>query len=330
MKNQNEQIANIQLHISEDCTKTEKQIIDSYWKLLDNEFVNSPRWIKSEFHIDQTGLTLIISTHSTLTLYLLCENCTSYELHNATSQSSFKQIKNLHRSRYSDNFECRHCIEEQRKQHNLEEQRKNEELNQKLNNAIENKNWKNLSTFEKKLLKNCLEMNFNVLKKHYGSILGKTHYKNFIIALENIENQNLLALERNLRNNYITNYKYLNKLKEYKQEIIFIEKKTESTVEFNNESNQIRFKLTINEFQNHPDSPLYAGTVTFKEKIVIEPNVEYTFGQWKRANDHLYLTLMPTENLKRLPQQKRISKLPISTQKDVTEFLNNIGENLDF
>ena len=49
------------------------------------------------------------------------------------------------------------------------------------------------------------------------------------------------------------------------------------------ETNELKFKLTINENQYHPDSPLHAGTVTFKERIVIEPGVEYIFGLWKSS-----------------------------------------------
>ena len=90
--------------------------------------------------------------------------------------------------------------------------------------------------------------------------------------------------------------------------------------------------ITFKKFkaQNHPDSPLYSGTVIFKESIVIEPDVEYIFGQWKRANNALYLTLTPIEIMDKLPVQKRLSSHPIRLQQAITDYLNNLGENLDF
>jgi hypothetical protein len=108
------------------------------------------------------------------------------------------------------------------------------------------------------------------------------------------------------------------------------ENQPDNSVTINSETNELKFKLTINEFQNHPDSPKFAGIVTFKQKITIEPDVEYVFGQWQRANDQLYLTLTPKENMDKLPTQKRISKQPIPIRQSITKFLNNIGENLNF
>ena len=326
MENQNEKIANLHLYISEDCSEADKKIIQLYWKLQDLQFINTPQWIKKEFDITQSQLAKIIATHSTYTLFVLCKNCNSYEKHQVKSQSSFNNVKNLNKLRYSKRFKCDYCEGQEREQHLLEKQKKHTENIQKYKNAIENKNWNNLSIFEKKLLGKCIEMNFEQLKKHYFK-LGQSQFIVFIKALENIESQHLLFLERNSLNNYIIEYKYLNELLQYKNEITFIEEKQQSSVEFDKVTNELKFKLTINENQHHPDSPLYAGTVIFKERIIIEPGVEYIFGQWQRAKDNLYLTMIPIENLEKLPVQKRISKLPISIKQGVADFLNNLGKN---
>ena len=322
MENKYEKIAKKHLDITEDCSEVNREIINLYWKLQDINLINTPKWIKKEFDITQSQLTKIVTTYATFSFYVLCDNCISYEFHKVKSQSRYSRIAN------SNKFKCNNCEEQELEQLNLEKEKKRDEFIQKFNNAIENKNWKNLSAFEKVLLSHSLEMNFHQLKKHYGSKLGQSQFYVFIKALEKIEAQNLLFLERNSWNNYIIDHQYLRELLEYKDEITFIEDNTESSVIFDNETNEIKFKLTVNDKQNHPDSPLYAGTVIFKEKIVIEPNVEYAFGQWKRANDHLYLTMIPIENLEKLPQQKRISQHPISIQKGITDFLNNMGKNL--
>lgn len=330
MENKNEQIANLQLHISEDCSEIDKTIIKLYWKFKNLDFINSPRSIQKKFDITQSQLIKIINSHTTITFYAYCKSCNSYEKHIATSQSNFNQTVSHQRSRISV-FKCEHCKELERAQNYLEQKKKDEEFNQKLNDAIVNKNWEQLSIFEKKLLGNSLEMDFDELKKHYYSKLGQSHYYKFIRALENIENQNLLILYRDTwHNNYIINRKFLPKLLEYKDEINFVEEKPQNSVTVDEETNTIKLKLTVNETQNHPDSPMFAGTVTFQEKIVIEPGVEYIFGHWQRANNNLYLTLTPLENMDKLPSQKRVSNLPVSMQKGVTDFLNNLGKNLNF
>jgi len=106
--------------------------------------------------------------------------------------------------------------------------------------------------------------------------------------------------------------------------------KVNNSIGYGKETNTIKLKLTINEYQNHPDSPKFLGIVKFKERIVIEPDVEYIFGHWQRANENLHLSLTPLENMEKLPTQKRVSKLPISIRKVVTDFLNNRGEDHHF
>ena len=150
----------------------------------------------------------------------------------------------------------------------------------------------------------------------------------FIRALEKIEEQNLIFLVRDAVKNHVVDIQFLKRLRECREEIIFKHKMPESSVEIDNETNELKFKLTINENQNHPDSPLHAGTVTFKERIIIEPGVEYIFGVWPRAKENLYLTMTPIENLEKLPSQKRIREKPISLQKGITDFLNNLGKKI--
>lgn len=83
----------------------------------------------------------------------------------------------------------------------------------------------------------------------------------------------------------------------------------------------------INKDQYHPDSPTHAGTFTLKERIVLEPGVEYIYGFWPRANENMYLTMTPLKNLDKFPIQKKISDHPISLQKGIEEFLKKLGEN---
>lgn len=330
MEDQNKNIAKIQLKISENCSELEKEILQFYWDIEDLEFRNTATKLKNTYNITQGELTKLNAKYSELSLYVLCENCNSYEKHIVKSQSKFKETIKLPQGKWRKPFKCNHCIDLQQIQIEEENRRKNKELVDNLKLAIENKNWNNLSKFERALLVHCLEKSFNQIKNYYGKLLGKGNFYQLIRALQNIEEQSLIVLNRDNWSNYITGIQHLDALKKSKEEIVFTDEQSDITVTIDNVTNTLKLKLTINELQNHPDSPQYAGCVKFKEKIIIEPNVDYTFGLWKRSNENLYLTLTPQEELDKLPTQKRLSNLPISLQKGITDFLNNMGKNIDF
>ena len=178
------------------------------------------------------------------------------------------------------------------------------------------------------MLNQCLENSFNKVKQHYFKLLGKSQFIRLIRALENIEAQHLLVLIKDPYTGYIINHKYHEPLLEHKEELLTREEETTNTFEFDEETGTMKFRLTVNELQNHPDSPEFGGIVKWPQKIIFEPNVEYIFGFWQRAKGDLYLTLTPIENLNKLPVQNRISNLPISLQKGINDFLNNMGKTL--
>ncbi|WBX68202.1 hypothetical protein PG910_08785 [Tenacibaculum dicentrarchi] len=325
MKNQYPKIANIQLQISENCSDLEKEILHFHWEMEELKFTNTPKKTKETYDITQGYLTKLNANHSKLSVYILCKNCTSYEVQISKSHSKFKEVLKLKQG----HFKCNHCTEQER---NLaEEQRKkeNDKLIESLKIAIENENWNNLSKFEKTLLVHCLEKSFNQVKSHYGKLLGQGNFYQLIRALENIEAQNLIVLIRNSWNNYVTNFKYLDSLKDHQKEINFIKELSDDNTTFDDATNTLKFKLTINEFQHHPDSPLYAGAIKFKERIIIEPDVDYIFGLWQRSNDNLYLTIIPVSEFEKRPTQKPITKLPKQIKQGVHEFLNTIGSTFN-
>lgn len=329
MRNQKLEIANPKLHLSENCSSIEREILSLYWELDGTEFKNTPKSIKRKYNISQSELTQLCAKHSKLSFYILCENCNSYERHGCKSQSGFLNILNTFRSHYQKKMKCVYCIELQKNQERKEKARKHLELIERLRKAIKDRNWENLSSFDTGVLKSLLEMNFDELKSYYGKILGQINFKKLIIALRNIESQHLIVLNESY-DGWITNYKYLDELKGIKDEITIIEEPKNSEVDLNSKTGELKFKLTINSERNHPDSPLYAGTIVFKKRIVIEPNVEYVFAQWERAHNNLYLTMIPTDEFEKLPEQKRLSSLPIHLREGITSFLDNLGGKLDF
>lgn len=328
MENQNTKIANLKVLISENCSEIEKEIINYYWEFKEYVNLHSSKQVIVKFGIRYTELHSIIARHSKLSFDYLCEHCNKYESHIIKSITKYNEITKVKRQRKDPlEFKCTHCIrlhEEKVIQEKKEAQKK---LKQKFEQAIEAKNWNNLNSFEREVLRTSLAMNFAELTKKYWDLLGKESYIKFIRALENIAKENLIILSRNSYNSRINDYEYLSNLSDFKDEIHSPRKITPSSVQIDSETNELKFKLTINENQYHPDSPLHAGTVTFKERIIIEPGVEYIFGLWNRANENLHLTMVPLENLEYTAQTKSISKQPISIQQGITDFLNSMGKD---
>ena len=191
MKNHN--IANIQLKTSENCSELEKEILQFYWEIEELEFTNTVKKLKNTYNITQGELTKLNDKYSEFSLYVLCENCDSYEKHIIKSQSKFKETIKLTKGKWEKPFKCNHCIDLQQTQIEEENRRKNKELVDNLKIAIENKNWNNLSKFERALLVHCLEKSFNQIKIN-DLIIVKLRTYGFLFKLKNfIDGENVGA-----------------------------------------------------------------------------------------------------------------------------------------
>ena len=245
METTNNKIANLKVEISENCTEKQVEIISLYWEIEEMKFVNMPKQIIEKFELSQSELSKLIASHSTLFLFIHCENCSSYEKQQAKSKTQFLELIKKTSTRSRLLFKCNHCTQQEIKKLNLEKAKKQDELIQKFENAITDKNWRNLSKFEKGILVNCLTMNFKKLTNHYGNQLGQSQFIRFIKALENIANQNLLLLERDRRTNYIVGFQKLERLSDFSEEIFVQEEVSESSVEVDSETNELKFTRHI-------------------------------------------------------------------------------------
>jgi len=321
-------ITNLNLEIKPDCPEHYINVLKSYWEIEDEEyeFTNSVKSIKRNYSIDQSTLNSINRNHSKFNFYLLCDKCNSYERKTVFSQSAFKSFVS-YTNPYSRDYTCKHCKSIIKAEEDREIREKYKKISEKADLAIKNKNWENLSNFDKEVLLKCLELDFNKIKKHFGNQLGLSNFYQLIISLENIEHQGFIHLVRNSYNNYIDEFILCsNQLVDYKEEIIASKKIiNQGQVDLNEVENSLKFRLSINEYNNHPDKPLYAGTVEFKKKIVINPNEEYAFAHWKRANDDVFLTLIPVTEIEKRPLQKKLSEQPKTLKNQLSNFLNNIN-----
>lgn len=338
----NELIKNPSIIFIDDCPENLIEPIKDYWELNDNlEFVNKSINITQK-HDVTSSMTQTLYRFSRFKFEAFCNSCEILKTKIANSKTQFlataRKIK-------ANSHECNECksermikeeneaIEREIKKKEQQEQERKELVN-KLDKAIENKNWRKLSSFEFEVLKNCLQFDdFGYLKQFYWK-KNKTPsgFKALFIALKAIADLDLIVIQQQFDRfkgyNVIHNYQYIKRLSEefeydFKQE----KEKTENKKQNPTDCDTIKLRLTLNEFNNHPDSPKYAGTIKFTERIIIEPNVNYTFAQWKRSYDELYFTLVPNHVIENLPQQKKISQLPKSLQECISDFLNAMGGN---
>lgn len=316
---------NIQLKVKELCPNQYLEIINFYWEFDEDllEFRNTPKNVRTRFEIDQPELNKIIQPYSILTFYLHCKICNSFEFNEVTSQSAFNKLLREYNSP-RDIFKCKHC----KKLDYLEMQRKQEidrqETLLRLDRAVNEQRWKNLNSFQYKLLDHCISKNFKELKQHYWQKLGKDHYKKLFQELHNLAALDLILLETDTDNYYVNDYAVYHRLKENFEYIPPVEEKPTATESKFDNINALKFKLPVNKRKKHPDDPTHTGITSFLERIILEPGVEYSFALWERANDNLYLVIVPTQDIYPSPKVSSLSVKPIHIQEGIRDFMDRI------
>lgn len=319
-------IKNVQLTFTDSCPEENKDLIKFYWKFKPDtfEFDNTPTYVKNQYKIQNvTILNQIVASGSRLTFYLYCSHCKTFEKQHSSSHTNFKNITN--KSNYRRNpFKCDYCKKQEEIEQNKQDEQKEAAIIERLDKAIDKKRWEDLTDFQYDLLNRCLTTDFKKIKTHYWNELGQFQFKKLFIELQNLADLDLVKIQRNRSGDRVMGYQYSERLKQEFDYVPRISNPNDEPKIINGSTNQLKFRLTVNRGSHHPDSPKYAGIITFKERIVIEPNVEYTFAQWERAGDDLYLTLIPTEEVYPAPNQQPISKLPSSLQDGIQSFLRSI------
>lgn len=320
MKNNKDKIANLKLEISSDITDQERNLINEYWEMNDKlGFVHSFRSVESKYEWKKAEILNIINLNATIFFDGYCSFCQSFKSLEVKKRADFKNlfrdIKNI-----SYPYKCKSCTEEMRKNHEKEEElkiQKENEYNEIVQvKAIEDKAWLELSLFDQKILKSCVDFNdFENLKRYYKGKFSEQNYPNLFESMRALGKKSLLKLTfydfYELR---IENYEFHPDLKK-------INFKTEknSVARGNNVENQpihssikdeLKFKLTIDTRSHHPDKPRFGGTVKFPKDILFKEGIKYAFGAWERVNNDFYLTFIPVERTTNSPIQKRVTQEP--------------------
>lgn len=290
-----------QVEVSEDCPEIVKIAIQKYWEIQNDAFINKPGMIAKSLDLATHEFSRIVNQYSKLHAETNCKNCDNTIQHTILSQTAFKHTL------VTDHY-CQSCLdiikEEKRiKEENrrIEEEKERKKLIDRHTKAIEEERWKRLNRFEFKILYNIIHTyDFNVFLKKY-----KYKDNHFWAAIFKLRDLDLILLETSPYGNSIIGAQYLNQLKE---ELPEPESNHENTmqedVELNKKTNELCFKLTKNPNPYGYDSPEYSGTLEFPQQVVLKPGIEYSFAAWKKQNDVLYLTIIPTEDKRKLPKQK--------------------------
>jgi len=337
----------LKLNIHDDCPQELIEPTQAYWELNEElKFKFNPEQIKNKF-----SLNTDVSRYGALEYETYCFSCSSEMQRTARSRGNLNGIVGYLKSGNA-NLKCNECKAEERRKKRKEkkekdrklreqEHRKKEESIERVKLAVEEKAWRRLTPFEFNVLKKCLTLDsfFKLTQFYWNKFQSRADFKKLFTALKNIADKDLLLLEyefdHSLGFNKTINYKYIYQLKE-KFEYDYMPEKEEKNIknginkDKSTSSSHLKLKLTKNDLNQHPDAPKYAGTITFKEEIIIKPNVQYTFAQWERSNNELYFTLMPIEDIENLPAQKRLYQEPQELQEVITEFFNEMGNNLKF
>lgn len=299
------EIKNITFKIPETCSAEHKKIIESYWEINDLfEFINQPTQIRSTYNLAQYELIKLVETKSRLRFYIYCSTCKSYEKQVVFNQTKFKEkIRKIY------SFKCSNCRESEKTQKEHLKEVKQLALVIKINEAIDNKHWEKLSDFQYKLLHHCLTLDYERIKSIYWLKLGKSKFGKLFFELEQLERSGLIIVIKDEWDDKTLNYHYHPRLKEVFK---YTPRINSPEFEFSREgsiANQLKFILTSNENNYHPDSPKYAGIVKFHKRIIIEPNIDYVFAQWKTNKNDLYLTLIPKDDTSLYPKQNLMTDL---------------------
>ena len=220
MENTPEKIANLQVKISENCTEVEKEIIQFYWAFQDLESLHTVKCIRKKFEISQVQLNKLIASNSTLSFFVFCKRCKSYENNCVKTKTQFIDVLRLNSKNFKNSFlTCDYCTQREQEIIDYLKAEQNRKLVEKVNLAIDNKNWVSLTSFEREILSNCLKMEFSLVRKHYLDQLGKKQYNLFIKALKNLSKQNLITLFRESKKYDIVEIQYSRRLVQYREEI---------------------------------------------------------------------------------------------------------------
>jgi len=301
-------------YVLEVDSSTENQflsIINEYWEIVGNKFVNLPSSIEIKYDIDRQILLDIIQKNSVLKLFANCINCEVTISGFTKSQSDFKS-----KLRSFDTLKCTDCkqkesvrvIELQKKQDNY--------VKNRMLLAITEQRWEQLNEMEFNILKSMLQ--FQDFKAFTKSEHPKYEKKFFWRTIFHLEGLFLIYLKKS-ETGFIIGYKTLFELKERIGELKIKKVKTEHVI-----LDKLNFRLVKNKIFNEFDESEFSGIITFNQEIILKPNTKYSYGVWNKLNGDMHISIIPLNELESKPKQHSLSNEPIHIQEALREYYKYI------
>ncbi len=260
-------------------SKETVDIINRYWKMQDEMFINSPTDLRAELNITQPKLNFIIKENSATTLFLEdCLACKKTIKIQVPSQSAVvKLIENI-------NYHCVSCRDKL-----IQEPSGNPYLSEKLpllQNAINVKMWHKLTKEELSVLKKIIKFS------DYYSMRKKVINQNpeyYWPIIEKLDKLSLIDIQR--ESTYNNHIKRIYSLPELAKELAII---PEDNVHI---ESSLDFKLPENSFRNTESQPNFIKQIVFDKDIKIKKGTEYLCSVWKNPDGSINFSMKPASEL---------------------------------
>ncbi len=283
-------------------------IINEYWEIADNKFINLPNSIEAKYDIDRQTLLNIIQKNSALKLFANCVSCEVVISDFAKSQSGFKS-----KLRCLSVLKCIGCRQKENDRIIELQEKQDNYIKNRMLKAITEQRWEQLNNMEFNILKAMLQ--FPDFKSFTKSEHSKYEKKFFWRTIFHLEGLFLIHLKKS-ETGFVIGYKTLLELKKrigelnIKNEHVLLDK--------------LNFRLVKNKIFNEFDESEFSGIITFNQEIILKPNTKYSYGVWNKANGDMHISIIPLNELESKPKQHSLSNEPIHIQEALREYYKYI------
>lgn len=299
------------IHIEQVSNDKHEAILQAYWEMDENGFMNKPTLICETYNITTSELNKIVKNNSYCLITLgSCSDCGLVNEEVVYSQTKFKE-KRYVKKRCSE-CEQKHYRElEVARASRREVEEQEREMGFRL--AIKEKRWNDLTDEEFGILKKIILIkDKSEIYKHVfkGNAFDKSVWR----KVRNIEKKRLIAVERN-DGGGVVQFSFPEEL-----ESLFSRDETS-----NDELNFLSFSLAKNLHKNKERQPDYSGKFILKKPVKLDAGVKYIYGGWKNTDGSINLKIQPLDEIQNAVQYP-LNREPRHIGKILDDVFNQIDQ----
>jgi len=302
------------IHLEPDLNDDYTIILQDYWKIASNEFINRPKQICDNYNITIGELNKIIKDFSYCKIiHGYCSDCGVVIEDKVYSQTSFRE-----KIRRKVHERCNACettffknLDAERNQHQEDEKK---QLEEQFCRAVHEKRWTELSAEELEILKGIVRLKSKSLI--YKEIFnGNPFDKSVWQKIGNIEKKGLVSIKRS-ESRSVIEFSFPMQL----DQLLLINNK-----EFiNAEIDSLSFSLTKNINKTQIKQPDYSGTLIFKRPVRLDPDVKYLYCGWINFDGSINLKIQALNNIFQNVEQGNIDTEPTHIKNILNNLFNQI------